>query len=89
VDTKRLTHFDCRNGAPLDVVKVVCHRSKRVELGDTDCCEAFQRLPKCRSCAHFRPDAGTDLGTCGAVPGTPMTFPDLSAVTCTWYVASA
>ena len=83
-----LKHMDCRNYAPLDVVKGICHRTKELVLADCDCCESFVATLKCKFCDHF---AATSqyLGTCNAVAAKPLTYPDLIAVTCENFVRRA
>ncbi len=76
-----LTHMDCRNYAPVDVAKGICHRRKELLLGDEDHCEHFVATQKCKFCDHFI--AGPQhLGTCDATPTRPMTHPELITVTC-------
>ena len=87
-------NMDCRNYAPVDVVKGLCHVRKQMVLADGQSCEFFEKLPKCKHCANYTPGAQEYLGTCAASPTTgvssteprPMTYPDLSAVTCEWFV---
>ncbi len=83
-----LKHMDCRNYAPLDVVKGICHRTKDLVLADGDRCEFFTATPKCKFCDHF---AATSqyLGTCDAVASKPITYPDLITVTCEHFVPRA
>jgi 4-hydroxyphenylacetate decarboxylase small subunit len=78
-------HLDCRNYAPVDVVKGVCHRTKAVVLGDSGACEAFDPMPRCRLCRLYAAGEEASIGTCGATSDRPMTYPDLAAVTCEWY----
>jgi len=82
-----MKHMDCRNFAPLDVAKGICHRTKELVLADGDHCEHCVPIRKCRLCAHF---GSTDqyLGICNAVPGKPMTYPDLITVTCEMFVGA-
>ena len=76
------THRECRNLAPVDVAKGICHRTKTLVLVDTEGCEHFEQVPRCKVCASFEAGADPFLGTCGAVRTRPMAFPDLLAVTC-------
>ncbi len=83
-----MKHMDCRNFAALDVAKGICHRTKELVLADAEHCEHFVATQKCRFCDHFV--AGDQyLGTCNAVPGKPMTYPDLITVTCEMFTAIA
>lgn len=74
-------HMDCRDYAPVDVRKGICHRTKELVFADDMHCEHFVRIPKCKFCRCF---VGTSkyLGICSAVPSNPMTYPDLIALTC-------
>jgi 4-hydroxyphenylacetate decarboxylase small subunit len=80
------THLDCRNFAPVDVAKGVCHVKKKVILADGESCETFDRLPKCKHCQQYAPGAAEYLGVCQATKNRPMTYPDLAGVTCDWFV---
>jgi 4-hydroxyphenylacetate decarboxylase small subunit len=84
VNTNRI-HLDCRNYAPIDVVKGICHRTKTVVAGDQSACESFDPLPRCRLCRLYTAGEQASIGTCAATPDRPMTYPDLAAVTCEWY----
>jgi 4-hydroxyphenylacetate decarboxylase small subunit len=81
----RYRNLDCRNYAPVDVAKGLCHVRKQMVLADSNACDLFDRLPKCRHCDSYRHGPEEYLGTCGATPTRPMTYPDLSAVTCRWF----
>jgi 4-hydroxyphenylacetate decarboxylase small subunit len=78
-------HLDCRNYAPIDVVKGICHLAKGTVLADDAACASFDRLPKCRECRLYSPGEEAYIGTCGATSDLPMTYPDLVAVTCEWF----
>ena len=78
-------HRDCRNYAPIDVVKGLCHVNKTVVPGDAEACGDFDRMPKCGHCTRFQADpAGIEMGTCAASSNEPRFFayPDMVAVTC-------
>jgi 4-hydroxyphenylacetate decarboxylase small subunit len=75
-------HLDCRNYAPVDVAKGICHAHKRLVMADDESCERFEKLPRCKHCANYAPGPQEYLGTCQASPARPMTYPDLSGVTC-------
>jgi len=79
---ERLKHLDCRNFAPVDVAKGICHLKKQLLLADGEACETFQKLPKCEWCLHYTPGEQRYLGICEASTSRPMTYPDLVAVTC-------
>jgi 4-hydroxyphenylacetate decarboxylase small subunit len=80
-------HFDCRNFAPVDVTKGICHRTKDPVPADEAGCDSFTVMPRCKNCASFETDAKPYRGYCTAEPGRPMTYPDLNAVTCEMYRA--
>lgn len=84
----QLKHMDCRNYAPVDVLKGVCHRTKELVLADDEHCEHFAATQKCKFCKRFVA-TGQYLGTCDAMPGKPMMYPDLIAVTCDEFVRAA
>jgi 4-hydroxyphenylacetate decarboxylase small subunit len=75
-------HCDCRNYAPVDVVKGICHRTKDLIAGDDHQCEHFVQLPKCKVCANFTHAKEEHMGVCNADEAKPWTYPDLIAVTC-------
>ncbi len=87
--TNGYKHFDCRNYAPVDVAKGICHRTKELVLADGDHCEHFAPTQKCKFCAHYSAGAEQFIGICNAVPEKPMTYPDLITVTCEQFVAKA
>ena len=76
------THMKCRNYAPVDVVKGICHRTKGTVIADEMACDAFEAKPVCGRCVHYVESGREYLGKCTAEKGDPMTYPDLSAVTC-------
>ena len=76
---------DCRNYAPVDVAKGMCHKQKILVLADDPACDKFDQLPKCEHCLKFSPGEEEHLGTCTASPNQPMTYPDLISVTCEWF----
>jgi 4-hydroxyphenylacetate decarboxylase small subunit len=78
-------HMDCRNFAPLDVVKGLCHLSKEKVIADQPSCEHFDRLPKCRHCAKFADSGEQHLGTCTAEETAAMAYPEMVATTCEWF----
>jgi len=83
-------HLDCRNYAPLDVAKGMCHVRKEIILADGTSCELFERLPKCKHCQYYTPGSEAYLGVCQAEATRAMTYPDLAGVTCeafTWAVS--
>jgi 4-hydroxyphenylacetate decarboxylase small subunit len=77
-----LRHVDCRNYAPMDVVKGLCHLKKQLVPADEEACDSCERLPKCAHCRRFLAGGREYLGTCTAGPARPMAYPDMAAVTC-------
>ena len=78
-------HMHCRNYAPIDVVKGICHTTKGIVHADGDACPSFVHLPRCAECKLYSPSDGEYVGFCSAAPDRPMTYPDLVAVTCEWF----
>ncbi len=85
--TNTARHFDCRNCAPVDVAKGICHRTKELVPADGDHCERFIATQKCKFCSHYSAGLEPFIGMCEAVPSKPMTYPDLIAVTCADFIA--
>ena len=83
-----LRHMDCRNFVGIDASKGICHRTKDIILADAESCEHFTTLLKCKLCDHFA-TTSEYLGTCHASPSKPMTYPDLTAVTCEMFREAA
>jgi 4-hydroxyphenylacetate decarboxylase small subunit len=77
--------MDCRNYAPIDVIKGICHRTKETVLADNTACSVLERLPRCRACRLYTAGQDEHTGACHATPGHPMTYPNLVAVTCDWF----
>jgi 4-hydroxyphenylacetate decarboxylase small subunit len=82
-------HLDCRNYAPVDVAKGICHRTKDIVLADGDHCEHFNATQKCKFCSHFAAGKEQYIGACTAVVDHPMTYPDLITVTCEQFARKA
>ncbi len=78
-------HCDCRNYAPVDLVKGICHRTKNLIVGDDAHCEYFVAVAKCRICSHYSATRDEYLGICNAEPHKPWTYPDLIATTCSMF----
>lgn len=85
---EKIQHRNCRNYAAVDVVKGICHRTKKVVAADVEGCEHSVVTPKCRGCKNFTADARTvEMGVCEASTNQPKFFayPDMNAVTCESY----
>ena len=80
-----VVHLDCRNYAPVDVTKGICHLRKRMVLADDPACEMFEKLPKCKQCAKYVPREEEHLGICTATSYQALAYPDLIAFTCEWF----
>ncbi len=78
-------HMHCRNCAPIDAVKGICHMTKGIVHADDDACPSFVRLPRCAECKLYAAGADDYVGVCSATSNRPMTYPDLVAVTCEWF----
>ena len=78
-------NLDCRNYAPVDVAKGICRQRKQLVLADSEACERFEKLPKCKHCAKYVAGEAEYLGICAASPSRPMTYPDMIGVTCEWF----
>lgn len=85
--TETFTHTECRNYAPVDVAKGICHRTKELVLADGDHCEHLEKIQKCKFCSQYTASNQEYLGTCDAVISKPMTYPDLVTVTCEMFKA--
>lgn len=82
------SHRDCRNFAPVDVAKGICHISKNMIEADGACCDNYVRLAKCKYCKRFASDPGKiELGICEASMNSPkfVAYPDMVAITCEFY----
>lgn len=81
-------HLDCLNYAPIDVSKGFCHRTKELIYGDDLCCARLERVPKCKNCSLFRPDADRGLtGQCAASASGFVAYGEMVARTCSDYRA--
>lgn len=80
-------HHDCRNFVPVDVAKGICLVNNMEVLIDTDVCEKFTALPKCKICSNFTNPDADNIGTCKGFKDNAWTFGDLRAVNCEEYAA--
>jgi 4-hydroxyphenylacetate decarboxylase small subunit len=79
-------HRDCRNFAPLDVAKGICHLTGDVVTADDRCCPNLALLERCRICMHFAPDEGNvSLGICLASRNRFMAYGEMTSLTCENY----
>jgi 4-hydroxyphenylacetate decarboxylase small subunit len=79
-------HVHCRNYAPIDVVKGICHATKKTVHADDEACPSFDRLPRCVECKLYSASEEEQyVGVCEATEDKPMTYPDLAAVSCEWF----
>jgi 4-hydroxyphenylacetate decarboxylase small subunit len=78
-----MSHRYCRNYAPVDVAKGICHRSKELISADDDSCGSFEKMHRCMYCRNYRADESKPrLGVCGASPNGFAAYEDMVAVTC-------
>ena len=85
---EKMHHRDCRNFAPVDVAKGICHRTKNMVPADGDQCDECVATPKCKSCKNFTADTKrVELGVCEASMATPkfLAYPDMVALTFEMY----
>ncbi len=87
MDAQARKHSDCRNYAPVDVVKGICHRTKEMVAADAPHCEHYVQLNKCKFCARFTAAGEEFMGTCNADGAGVWTYPDLIATTCADFTA--
>ena len=83
--TTGLSCRDCQDYAPIDVVKGICHATKKITPGDTEQCGDFNLMPKCKHCTQFKADTEiVEMGVCLASISEPKFFayPDMVTVTC-------
>ncbi len=76
-----LHHNDCRNFCNMDVAKGICRRTGEMVLIDTNTCQCFKKLPKCKFCANFQ-ETEEGLGVCKADDAGSWAYPEMIAVTC-------
>ncbi len=69
---------DCQNFLPVDVFKGICKVDKKPIQQETQACEEFDRVPKCKFCINYVQDKEF-LGFCS---GSTVTYPDLIAGHC-------
>jgi 4-hydroxyphenylacetate decarboxylase small subunit len=80
-------HCDCRNFAPVDVVKGICHRTKDLIMGDDQQCGHFTPVNKCKLCGHYSASDEEFMGICNAEAAKPWTYPDMITTTCEMFKA--
>jgi len=89
MSTQGIRHLDCRNYAPVDVVRGICHRTKDPVMADEVTCGEWEMLPKCKFCDHFAAGADPNLGACRAEAGREfMAYPEMAAVQCRWFASA-
>lgn len=80
-----LHHSDCQNFCSLDVAKGVCRRKSELTLIDSEPCDSYRQLPKCKFCANYASN-GNGMGVCKAESGEPWAYAEMIAVTCEMFV---
>ena len=83
------SHKTCRNYAPVDVVKGLCHLSKNLVDAASPSCDQCEALPLCKLCKHYTATSKEFVGSCSAQKTPFFTYPDLVATTCEWFVWTA
>ena len=83
--TRLLQHNDGRNFCSMDVVKGICRRTGDTVLIDSEACDSYVQLPKCKFCASFTASEQEGIGTCNAEASRPWAYPEMIAVTCEWF----
>ncbi len=81
MEIKTLHHNDCMNFCPLDVAKGLCRRKNELTLIDSNTCDCYVKLPKCKFCVNYVA-SGDNLGICKAEKDEPWAYPEMIAVTC-------
>jgi 4-hydroxyphenylacetate decarboxylase small subunit len=81
---EHLRHSDCRNFCSVDVVKGICRRTSEMVQIDSDVCESYLQLPKCKFCNSYL-RTGEGLGICRAEQDEPWAYAEMIAVTCKEY----
>lgn len=76
-------HRDCRNYAPLDAARGICHKTKEVVAADEKNCECFSCLPRCCRCSNYAADESKpQVGICRRSPNNFLAYGDMTAKTC-------
>ncbi|HUT86427.1 MAG TPA: 4-hydroxyphenylacetate decarboxylase small subunit [Elusimicrobiales bacterium] len=77
---------DCKNYAPVDVVKGICHITKKLIQAEGEICKEYLMIAKCKNCKNYSPDDGKeDIGICKISKNKFMAYGDMISVTCTSY----
>ncbi|MDQ7827140.1 MAG: 4-hydroxyphenylacetate decarboxylase small subunit [Candidatus Eremiobacteraeota bacterium] len=77
-------HRDCRNFAPVDVIKGICHMTEETVSADEGSCPSCICLPRCRECLNYE-EASAGLGKCAASVTGFFAYEEMAAVTCELY----
>ncbi|MGV8121583.1 MAG: 4-hydroxyphenylacetate decarboxylase small subunit [Candidatus Xenobiia bacterium LiM19] len=84
-----MSHRYCRNYAPVDVAKGICHKSKELITADAEPCSHFEKMPRCMFCRNYRAEENKPrLGICKASAQAFPAYEDMVAVTCQSFTAS-
>ncbi|MFH1453128.1 MAG: 4-hydroxyphenylacetate decarboxylase small subunit [Armatimonadota bacterium] len=79
-------HINCINFAPVDVIKGICHKTKKTISSDGNSCKNFVKTQKCGYCKNFTPASKeTNLGICKKSKNDFFAYADMAAVTCGHY----
>jgi len=80
-----LQHSDCLNFCPVDVAKGVCRRTGDLTILDSNTCDCYKKLPKCKFCANYM-TTEDQLGICKAEANKPWAYGEMVAMTCDMFV---
>lgn len=84
-----MSHRYCRNYAPVDVAKGLCHKSRELITADGESCPNFERMPRCLFCLNYRADESKPrLGICQVSTRAFPAYEDMVAVTCQSFKAA-
>jgi len=75
-------HNDCLNCSPIDAAKGICRITNEMVNIDSEVCNRFELVPKCKNCQYFKERKEDNLGTCTGLEKEDWTFGDLNSITC-------
>jgi hypothetical protein len=84
----RIIHRGCRNFAPVDAVKGICHITKKKVKAEGKKCKYYTQMPKCINCKNYSPDSNNkNIGICEISKNKFMAYGSMTAVTCKSYIS--
>lgn len=84
---EKLNHSDCLNFTTIDAAKGICRVLNKIVFIDTDTCNEYAELPKCKNCKCFTNPNDDNVGTCTGLNKEAWTYGELTSVTCEGYKA--